>query len=107
MLPGMSGKASRKPVITIVGAGNLAGALAVSLREAGYGIDQIISGSSAASLRKARHLAAEVGASAVPAGRAQIQAEVVWFCVPDGAIANAAASLTGAADWQSLHRGRK
>jgi predicted short-subunit dehydrogenase-like oxidoreductase (DUF2520 family) len=30
----------------------------------------------------------------------QIRSAVVWFCVPDGAIAGAAASLTGAADWQ-------
>ncbi len=34
------------------------------------------------------------------AARAQIRAEVVWFCVPDSAIANAAASLTGAASWK-------
>ena len=33
------------------------------------------------------------------AARVQIRAEIVWFCVPDGAIAGAAESLTGAADW--------
>jgi len=96
----MSVKQSGKPLITMVGAGNLAGALAVALREAGYGIDQIVSRGSAASLRRARRLAREVGASAATAARAQIRAEVVWFCVPDSAIASAAASLTGAADWQ-------
>jgi predicted short-subunit dehydrogenase-like oxidoreductase (DUF2520 family) len=37
---------------------------------------------------------------AVAAARAQIRAEVVWFCVPDSAIAGAAAALTGAADWK-------
>jgi predicted short-subunit dehydrogenase-like oxidoreductase (DUF2520 family) len=36
----------------------------------------------------------------VSVARAQIRAEVVWLCVPDGAIASAAASLTGASDWQ-------
>jgi predicted short-subunit dehydrogenase-like oxidoreductase (DUF2520 family) len=36
----------------------------------------------------------------VAAARARIRAEVVWFCVPDGAIASAAVSLAGAADWQ-------
>ncbi len=96
----MSAKSSGKPLIAIVGAGNLAGALAVSLRGAGYAIDQIVSRGSAASLRRARRLAREVGASAVAAARAQIRAEVVWFCVPDGAIASAAESLTGAADWK-------
>jgi predicted short-subunit dehydrogenase-like oxidoreductase (DUF2520 family) len=100
MLPGMSGKPSRKPGIAIVGAGNLANALATSLRGAGYGIEQIISRSRAPSLQRARRLAREVGASAVAVDRAQIQAEVVWFCVPDGEIASAAASLTKAADWK-------
>jgi predicted short-subunit dehydrogenase-like oxidoreductase (DUF2520 family) len=99
MLPGMSGKLSRMPVITIVGAGNLAGALAVSLHGAGYKIDQIVSRGLAASLRRARRLAREVGTSAVAAARAQIQAEIVWFCVPDGAIARAAESLAGTENW--------
>src|SRR5208283_1030523 len=80
--------------------GNLAGSQAVSLRKAGYGIDQIVSRGSAASLRRARRLAREVGASTVRAARAQIRAEIVWFCVPDAAIAGAAKSLVGAADWR-------
>lgn len=96
----MSAKQSGKPLITIIGAGNLAGALAVSLRGAGYRIDQIVSRGSAASLRLARQLAREVGASAVMAAQAQIRAELVWFCVPDGAIADAAKSLAGAANWK-------
>jgi predicted short-subunit dehydrogenase-like oxidoreductase (DUF2520 family) len=100
MLPGMSRKLSRKPQITIVGAGNLAGALAVSLRGAGYKIDQILSRNAADSLRRARKLAREVGASAVAAAGAQIRAEIVWFCVPDAAIAQAATSLSGAAHWK-------
>ena len=93
-------KQSGKPLIAIVGAGNLAGALAISLRGAGYRIDQIVSRASAASLRSARRLAREVKAAAVAAARARIRAEVVWFCVPDSAIAGAAASLTGAANWK-------
>jgi predicted short-subunit dehydrogenase-like oxidoreductase (DUF2520 family) len=100
MLPGMSGKRSAKPRITIVGAGNLAGALSVSLRRAGYRIDQIVSRGQAASLQRARRLAREVRASAVTAVKVQIRAEIVWFCVPDAAIASAAASLAAAADWR-------
>jgi predicted short-subunit dehydrogenase-like oxidoreductase (DUF2520 family) len=99
MLPGMSAKPSAKLRIAIVGAGNLASALAPSLRAVGYGIEQIVSRESAASMRQARRLAREVGASAVQAARAKIQAEVVWFCVPDGAIAGAAEALAGAANW--------
>jgi predicted short-subunit dehydrogenase-like oxidoreductase (DUF2520 family) len=100
MLPGMPVKLSAKPRIAMVGAGNLASALAISLRGAGYKIDQIVSRGRAASLRRARRLAREVGASSVAAALAKIEAEVVWFCVPDGAITSAAESLTGAADWK-------
>lgn len=111
MLPGMSGKHSAtrtmkrtmKPRIAIVGAGSLARALAASLREAGYVIDQIIARPETASLRRARRLAAEVGASAVVAEKAQIQAEVVWFCVPDATIRSAAESLIGAADFKATN----
>jgi predicted short-subunit dehydrogenase-like oxidoreductase (DUF2520 family) len=99
MLPGMSAKLSSKPCIAIVGAGNLASAMALSLRAAGYGIDQVVARGRAASMRRARRLAREVGALAVPLARAQIQADVVWFCVPDAAIVGAAESLAGAADW--------
>jgi predicted short-subunit dehydrogenase-like oxidoreductase (DUF2520 family) len=101
MLPGMSAKLSAKPRIAIVGAGNLASALAVSLHGAGYRIDQIIVRESGECLRRARWLAREVAASAVATVRAQIQAEIVWFCVPDAAIAGAAESLVGAANWSS------
>jgi predicted short-subunit dehydrogenase-like oxidoreductase (DUF2520 family) len=98
MLPGMSGR--KKPRIAMVGAGNLASALAVSLHEAGYVIEQIISRGRTASLRRTRGLARQVEASAVTADGAQIWADIVWFCVPDGAIAHAADSLAGAADWR-------
>jgi predicted short-subunit dehydrogenase-like oxidoreductase (DUF2520 family) len=100
ILPGMPVSSPKKPRIAIVGAGNLAGALASSLRASGYGIDQIISRGIPGSMQRARRLAREAGASAVGGAQAQIQAEVVWFCVPDGAIASAARSLMEAADWK-------
>jgi predicted short-subunit dehydrogenase-like oxidoreductase (DUF2520 family) len=99
MLPGMSRKPSSMPRITFVGAGNLANALALSLRAAGYEIDQIVSRGQPASLRRARRLAHEVGATAATISRARIQSEVVWFCVPDRAIASAAKSMAACADW--------
>jgi predicted short-subunit dehydrogenase-like oxidoreductase (DUF2520 family) len=99
MLPGMAGTRLTKPSVTIVGAGNLASGLAVALHQAGYGIEEIVSRGRAASLRRARRLAGKVGAAAVSATRARIDAEVVWFCVPDAAIASAAESLQDAADW--------
>src|SRR5580700_1484509 len=99
MLPGMSATRSTKPRIAIVGAGNLAGALAISLHGAGYGIEQIISRGSAKSLRRARPLSRDVGAPTSSIARAYIHAEIVWFCVPERAIAGAASSLKGAANW--------
>jgi predicted short-subunit dehydrogenase-like oxidoreductase (DUF2520 family) len=100
----MSGKSSAKlpakPRIAVVGAGNLAGSLALCLHRAGYRIDQIVSRNSSASLRRARRLAREVGAPAMRADRVKLQAEIVWFCVPDGAIASAAKSLAGTTDWK-------
>jgi predicted short-subunit dehydrogenase-like oxidoreductase (DUF2520 family) len=99
MLPGMSARSTAKPRIAIVGAGNLASALAISLRDAGYVIEQIISRPGSAPLRRARRLGHKVGALAIAFGRAKIPADIVWFCVPDGAIAAAAKSLVEAADW--------
>jgi predicted short-subunit dehydrogenase-like oxidoreductase (DUF2520 family) len=103
ILPGMSGKKSAKPRIVMVGAGSLASALAVSLHQAGYVIEQIIARTSGASLQQAKRLASEIGASATALGRDKsainVNAEIVWFCVPDGAIAGAAQSLATAIDW--------
>ena len=99
ILPGMPRKLTKKPRIAIVGAGNLASALAVSLWAAGYKIEQVVAREQAASMRRALRLAREIGTSAVAAARAHIQAEIVWFCVPDGAIAAAAESLKEAANW--------
>ncbi len=96
----VSAKQLRKPRVAIVGAGNLAGVLAIALRGAGYKVDEIVSRGRATSLRRARRLANEVGASAVTTMRAKLRAEVVWFCVPDRAIADAAESLSKSTEWR-------
>ena len=96
MLPAMR----RRPRITIVGAGNLGAALAMCLRQAGYVIDQIVFRDSRASRRKATALARTVGAWAVAIARAAIDFDVVWFCVPDDAIAEVARSVAQKADWK-------
>jgi len=95
MLPGMR----ERPGITIVGAGNLASALAVSLGHAGYKIEGVIARSRGASLRKAQKLAKETGtrASVFPA---ETQAAVVWLCVPDAEVAHAALALAQGSDWR-------
>src|SRR6267378_1890597 len=88
ILPGMA----RKPRIAIIGAGKVGGALAVSLRRAGYSIDAIVTRPGGFSFRRASRLARQVGSRSVISG-ARIKAEVIWFCVPDGEIASAAQSL--------------
>jgi predicted short-subunit dehydrogenase-like oxidoreductase (DUF2520 family) len=96
----MDARKSQKPTVAIVGAGNLASALVPALHAEGYLIDQIVSHSRAKSSQNAKRLSARVGASYVSASKAKIRAQIVWFCVPDAAIAEAAASLKAAADWE-------
>src|SRR5260370_5114141 len=74
ILPGMA----RKPRIAIVGAGKVGGALAVSLRQAGYSIDAIVARPGGASLRRASRLARQGGSRAVISG-ARVQAQLLWF----------------------------
>ncbi len=89
-----------KPVVAIVGAGNFASALAVSLRRSGYEIEAVISRSRAASMKKARSLAAEVGARAFSTIPRTLSAELIWFCVPDGQIAVAARGVAEIIEWK-------
>lgn len=96
MLPGMRGR----PRITIVGAGNLGAALAMSLHQAAYVIDQIVFRNGRASRRKATALAKKVGARAVDIAAAAIDADIVWFCVTDDAIARGVRSLAQKAEWK-------
>lgn len=89
-----------RPRITIVGAGNLGAALAISLHEAGYVIDQVVFRNSGTSRRKARALAKRVGAQAVAIAWVKVAADLVWFCVPDDAIAEVARGLAAKAEWK-------
>jgi len=82
-----------KRAIAIVGAGRLATFLAVALRNAGFTITEIIARDSPRSLGRARTLAAKVGAQAVTAHFAALDATLLWFCVPDGQIHLAASAL--------------
>jgi predicted short-subunit dehydrogenase-like oxidoreductase (DUF2520 family) len=96
ILPGMPAR----PRITIVGAGNLGTTLAMDLHQAGYAIAQIVFRNGRASRQKASWLAKRVGARAVAIAGVQIEADLVWFCVPDDAIAQVARSLADKAHWK-------
>ena len=86
-----------KPRIAIVGPGRLGTALALELSRAGYPISEIISRRDSVS---ARTLAATVGARAASILQAQLDADVIWFCVPDGQIARAARQFESATTWR-------
>lgn len=76
----------------MIGAGSLASSLGPALAGAGYSIAQIISRDSSHSGRRTRVLARNLGAKVV-GPNAEITAELLWFCVPDGEIQRAAISL--------------
>jgi predicted short-subunit dehydrogenase-like oxidoreductase (DUF2520 family) len=94
MLPAM-----KRPSIAIVGAGRLGTALAIRLAEVGYSIREIIARGNPQSLRTAGKLARSVGAQVVTVRAAQLTADLIWFCVPDAEISNAAAALSRH-DWR-------
>src|SRR5580704_680871 len=96
MLPAMAAKSR----IAIVGAGRLGRALAQELNRAEYTISEIVSGSSAASKRKAGDLARKVKAHASTSDRARLDADLVWFCVPDREIASSSRQLASLVDWR-------
>lgn len=84
---------TRKPTVAIVGAGSLASSLAPALAQAGYTITEIIARRPKQSLQRARALATKVGARAVTVETAALNADLLWFCVPDREIRTAAASI--------------
>jgi predicted short-subunit dehydrogenase-like oxidoreductase (DUF2520 family) len=88
----------KKLTIAIVGPGNLGSAMARALHTAGYRVQEIVH-RGGASAKRARALAGEIGARAVIAGEARFNAEIVWICVGDGAIAGCAEELAKSARW--------
>jgi predicted short-subunit dehydrogenase-like oxidoreductase (DUF2520 family) len=96
MLPAMA----TEPRIAIVGPGRLGKALAVGLTQAGYVISEIVSRDAASSKRKARELARKVRAHASTNKNARLDADLVWFCVPDREIGAASRQLAAMIDWK-------
>jgi predicted short-subunit dehydrogenase-like oxidoreductase (DUF2520 family) len=88
----------KKLTVAMVGPGNLGSAMARALHAAGYRLPEIVHRGGTSSER-ARALAREIGARAVTIGEARFNAEIVWICVGDSAIAACAAELAKAARW--------
>ncbi len=90
----MTGKTTAgNSTVAIVGAGSLATFLAVALDGAGFTITEIVARDSPQSRRRARKLAAKVGAREVTADSAALDSELLWLCVPDREIRGAASGL--------------
>ncbi len=89
-----------KPSIAIVGPGNLAAALSLALRRAGYRISEVVSRDLPDSRARARALARKLGARPATYAGADLAADVVWLCVTDDAIAPCARALARARNWK-------
>lgn len=89
---------ARKPSIAIVGPGNLGRALARALGRAGYPIQEVITRDNRSSRNRARGVAP--GARVESLSSARLDAEIIWFCVPDREIAGAARTLASCANWK-------
>ena len=77
-----------------MGVGSLGRVLALALHCAGYPVSEIIARNAAKSRRQAAGLALAIGARPATIESATLDADVIWFCVPDDAIAATASELT-------------
>lgn len=71
-------------------------ALALALCKSGYTITEIIGRETPGSLRRARLLARKAGARARTVRAATLDADLLWFCVPDREIRRAAETVASA-----------
>jgi len=74
--------------------------LALALHDVGYPVDQIVGRAKGRSLQRARALARKTNSMVAVDTRADIRADVVWFCVPDRDIRAAATTLASKGDWR-------
>jgi predicted short-subunit dehydrogenase-like oxidoreductase (DUF2520 family) len=89
-----------KPSIAIIGPGRLGGAVAIALSNAGFQVREIVHSGRPAAARNAVRLARTCHAGVRGPKDARLDAEVIWFCVPDGAIAGAAKQFAKTTNWQ-------
>jgi predicted short-subunit dehydrogenase-like oxidoreductase (DUF2520 family) len=97
----MARKRPNKPAITLIGAGNLAYALGPALRAAGYAIDAVAVRETASSRRRAAMLARNVGSKTVPLAQVTPDADIIWICHTDDALAETARLLARKPGWKN------
>lgn len=88
-----------KPTIAIIGPGRLGSTLALALSRAGYKISEIIHSGRPSTAKKANQLARSCRAHVAGSNDAKLDANVIWFCVPDRFIRAAARQFAWAIDW--------
>lgn len=85
--------------IAIVGPGRMGSILAERLYGAGYRITEIVARDRPASQRAAAVLAKKLKSKVSITSGAQLAADVVWFCVPDGQIRKSAREFESQTNW--------
>src|ERR1700693_2379619 len=89
-----------KPQIAIVGPGRLGGALSLALAQAGYRFNEIISRDTPRSQKRARKIALKTRSFTTTLKTANLDSDLIWFCVPDREITAAARALLQSAEWK-------
>ena len=97
----MPRRRTRRPSISLIGAGNLASALGPALRAAGYTMDAVAARETASSRRRAAMLARSVGARTVPLAQITPQSDIIWLCHTDDALAQTALLLSRKPGWKN------
>jgi predicted short-subunit dehydrogenase-like oxidoreductase (DUF2520 family) len=89
-----------KPQIAIVGPGRLGSALSLALTKAGYRVNEIISRDTPGSQKRAREIARKTRSFTTTLKTANLDSDLIWFCVPDREITAAARALLQSAEWK-------
>ena len=86
--------------MSIVGAGNLGTALALTLPGAGCAVKFIAARRNKLAAAPTKALARKLKARLVELGKEPLDTDLVWITVPDDAIAQVASQLAGAQEWK-------
>lgn len=92
---------ARAQTVSLIGSGNLAQALGPALRAAGYRIVTVAGRNNPASMKRAAALARKLGATAIRLEEAAPQADIIWLCHTDDALADTARKLARKSGWKN------
>jgi predicted short-subunit dehydrogenase-like oxidoreductase (DUF2520 family) len=87
--------------VSLIGAGNLASVLGPALRAAGYPIESVAFRNAASSQKRAMALAKRLVSRAVRLQQAEPDADVIWLCHTDDALAETARQLARKPGWRN------